>query len=91
MSVRADNKGKNASPVCLVIDDTDFPKTGRRAEMLGRVFSHVAMKSVLGFKALFMGLTDGKTFTMLDSALHGEMGKNPDKPQGLRGDKDAQR
>lgn len=38
-----------------------------------------------------MGLTDGKTFTMLDSALHGEMGKNPNKPQGLRGDKAAQR
>ena len=80
LSVRSDNRGKNASPVCLVIDDTDFPKTGRRAEMLGRVFSHVAMRSVLGFKALFMGLTDGKTFTLLDSALHGEMGKNPGNP-----------
>lgn len=91
LSVRSDNRGKNASPVCLVIDDTDFPKTGRRAEMLGRVFSHVAMRSVLGFKALFMGLTDGKTFTLLDSALHGEMGKNPGNPQGLSAGKAAER
>ena len=91
LSVRADSKGKNASPVCLVIDDTDFPKTGRHAEMLGRVFSHVAMKSVLGFKALFMGLTDGKTFTLLDGALHGEMGKKQGKPQGLTASKAAER
>ena len=91
LSVRSDNKGKGAGPVCLVIDDTDFPKTGRRAEMLGRVFSHVAMRSVLGFKALFMGLTDGRTFTLLDSALHGEMGKNPHKPQGLSAAKAAER
>lgn len=91
LSVRSDNKGKNASPVCLVIDDTDFPKTERRTEMLGRVFSHVAMKSILGFKALFMGLTDGKTFTLLDSALHGEMGKNSSKPQGLSAGKAAER
>lgn len=83
LEVRADSRGKNAGPVCLVIDDTDFPKTGRHAEMLGRVFSHVAMRSILGFKGLFMGRTDGKTLTMLDCSLHGEMGKNPNKPQGI--------
>lgn len=83
LSVRSEKRVKNAGPVCLVVDDTDFPKTGRYAEMFGRVYSHVAMRSVLGFKALFVGLTDGKTFTLLDSALHGEMGKNPHMPQGL--------
>lgn len=83
LEVRSDSRGKDAAPVCLVIDDTDFPKTGRRAEMLGRVFSHVAMRSILGFKGLFMGRTDGKTFTLLDCSLHGEMGKNPNKPQGI--------
>ena len=83
LEVRADSRGKGAAPVCLVIDDTDFPKTGRHAEMLGRVFSHVSMRSILGFKGLFMGRTDGKTFTLLDCSLHGEMGKNPGKPQGI--------
>ena len=91
LSVRSDNRGKNADPICLVIDDTDFPKTGRRTEMIGRVFSHVSMKSILGFKALFMGLTDGKTFTLLDCALHGEMGKRGNMPQGLTTKKAAQR
>lgn len=91
LSIRADNRGKNADPVCMVIDDTDFPKTGRHAEMLGRVFSHVSMKSVLGFKALFMGVTDGKTFTLLDSALHGELGKTSGRPQGLTAAKAAER
>lgn len=83
MEVRADSRGKDASPVCLVIDDSDFPKTGRHAEMVGRIFSHVAMRSILGFKGLFMGRTDGKTFTLLDCSLHGEMGKNPNRPQGI--------
>ena len=83
LEVRADSRGKGASPVCLVIDDTDFPKTGRHAEMLGRVFSHVATRSILGFKGLFMGRTEGKTFTLLDCSLHGETGQNPNKPQGI--------
>lgn len=91
LSVRSDNRGKGASPKCLVIDDTDFPKAGRHAEKIGRVFSHVEKKSVLGFKALLMGLTDGKTFTLLDGALHGEQGKNPQKPQGLSADNAAER
>ena len=25
----------------MIVDDTDMPKTGRKGEMLGRVFSHV--------------------------------------------------
>ena len=25
----------------MIVDDTDIPKTGRKGEMLGRVFSHV--------------------------------------------------
>lgn len=82
LAVRADSTGSK-HPVCLIIDDTDFPKTGRRAEALGRVYSHVLHKSILGFKGLFLCRTDGKTQTMLDFSLHGENGKNPQKQQGL--------
>lgn len=70
-------------PKCLIIDDTDFHKTGRRIEMIGKIFSHVTQKSLLGFKGLFMGLHDGKSFFALDFSLHGEKGKNEKKPYGL--------
>jgi len=68
---------------CVIIDDTDLPKRGRKAEGLGNVFSHTAMKCILGVKAMFLCYTDGKTQLMLDSTIQAEVGKNPDKPQGL--------
>jgi len=71
------------NPTCLIVDDTDLPKTGRRIEMIGNIFSHVTGKSILGFKGLFMGYHDGKSFYALDFSLHGEKGKNDKKPYGL--------
>lgn len=68
---------------CLIVDDSDLPKTGRKTELIGHIYSHVLHKSILGFKGLFLCLTDGKTQTMLDFSLHGEEGKNPEKKQGL--------
>ena len=82
ISCRADNK-KSGKPVCLVADDTDMPKTGEHIELIGRIHSHVKNISILGFKGLFLARTDGKTQTILDFSLHGEEGKNPDKPQGM--------
>lgn len=70
-------------PRCLIADDTDFPKTGRKGELLGRIFSHVKHASILGYKGLFLLFTDGKTQTFVDFTLKGEMGKKPAKPQGL--------
>lgn len=60
---------------CLMIDDTDFPKTGRQMEVIGRIYSHLAHKSIVGYKALFLGITDGKSQMLLDFALVGEKGK----------------
>jgi len=68
---------------CVIIDDSDLPKRGMKAEGLGKVFSHTAMKSILGFKAMFLCYTDGKTQIMLDSTIQAETGKNEDRPQGL--------
>jgi len=68
---------------CLIVDDTDFPKTGRNIELIGRIWSHVTQRSILGFKGLFLGYFDGKSFYGLDFSLHGEKGKNEKKPYGL--------
>ncbi len=68
---------------CLIADDTDLPKTGRRIELIGRIWSHVSNSSILGFKGLILGYHDGKSFFGLDFSLHGEKGKNEKKPFGL--------
>ena len=51
--IRSDYKSDDT---CLMVDDTDFPKTGRRMENIGRVHSHLEHRSILGFKALFSAL-----------------------------------
>ena len=49
----------NSNPRCLIIDDTDLPKTGRQIELVSKIFSHVTHTVNLGFKGLFMGYHDG--------------------------------
>ena len=68
---------------CVIIDDTDLPKTGFKTEKIGKVFSHTQMKPILGFKAMFLCLTDGISQFLLDFSLHGEEGKKSNKSQGL--------
>lgn len=68
---------------CVILDDTDLPKRGYKAEGLGKVFSHTAMRRILGFKALFLCYTDGKTQLMVDTTIQAETGKDTNKPQGL--------
>jgi len=70
-------------PVCLIIDDTDAPKSGRKSELIGKVFSHLEHKSILGYKCLTLLLSDGLSQLFLDFSLHGEEGRNPNKKQGL--------
>ena len=88
MSVQLWNKSqekrtsKSARPVCLMVDDTDYPKRGVRTELIGKIFSHVTHSMMLGFKGLFIGITDGVSQTLLDFALVGEEGK--DGRHGLR-------
>jgi hypothetical protein len=72
------------SEACLILDDTDFQKTGFNMEMISRVWSHVAHKALLGFKGLFLGWCDGRSFLTLDFSMHREEGKNGKLPYGLK-------
>lgn len=77
--------GSNSEAVrCLILDDTDLPKRGKKLEFIGRVWSHVQNRSILGFKGLFLGYHDGKSFFGLDFSLHGEKGKNKKFPFGMK-------
>jgi len=74
---------KSSSPTCFIFDDTDIKKTGQKIEGVGRIWSHVQHSAVLGFKALFLGYWDGKSFLPIDFSLHREKGKKQSKPFGL--------
>lgn len=62
---------EDLAPVCLMVDDTDYPKRGIQTEMIGKVFSHVEHKMILGFKGLFLCITDGATQMLMDFCLVG--------------------
>jgi hypothetical protein len=76
--------GESASPKCLILDDSDLPKTGRYIEKVSRIYDHVSKRFILGYKLLAMGYWDGVSFIPLDFSLHRERGKNADKPFGLK-------
>ena len=82
IGVREDFK-KSHLPAVLIGDDSDLPKTGIHIESIGRIFSHVQQKCILGYKALFLCWSDGRSQFVLDMSLHGEKGKIKAKEQGL--------
>lgn len=61
---------------CLVADDTDIAKSGKRIERIGKIYSHTQHRHILGFKGLLLGITDGVSFRPLDFSLHCEAGRN---------------
>ena len=80
---RQEPSGRALSP-CFIIDDSVYPKTGKRTELIGKVFDHNSMKSVLGFKGLNLAYFDGKSTYSVDFALVGEGFDNEEHPQGMR-------
>lgn len=82
VTVRKDFKKSHLPPV-LIGDDSDLPKTGLRMENIGKIFSHVHQKCILGYKLLMLCWSDGRSQFMMDCSLHGEKGKTDGKEQGL--------
>lgn len=80
---RTENQEGEKPLSCLIVDDTDLRKEGKCFELVGRIFSHVSHKSIIGFKGLFLAFHDGKSLFGLDFSSHGEKGKNKKKPYGL--------
>ena len=82
VTIRKDFKKSNL-PAVLICDDSDLPKSGIRMESIGKIFSHVHQRCILGYKALMLCWSDGRTQQMIDASLHGERGKVEGKEQGL--------
>lgn len=82
VTVRKDFK-RSHLPAVLIGDDTDSPRSGMRMEKIGKIFSHVHQKMILGYKILMLCWSDGRSQFMLEASLHGENGKIEGKEQGL--------
>lgn len=82
--VAAQGENSSDAPKCLVLDDSDLPKTGRYIEKISRIWDHVSRRFILGYKLLAMGYWDGASFIPLDFSLHRERGRNAEKPFGLK-------
>lgn len=82
ITIRKDFKKSNL-PAVLICDDSDLPKSGMRMESIGKIFSHLHQRCILGYKALMLCWSDGRTQFMIDASLHGEKGKVEGKEQGL--------
>lgn len=69
----------------FIVDDSLLEKSGKKIEMIGKVFDHCLHSYMLGIKMLTLGVWEGKNFMPLDFSFHNEPGKN-----GKRGMKDKE-
>ena len=63
---------------CVIFDDTTLEKTGRKLEHITKVFDHVKMNYVLGYKLLLCLFFDGKSSLPFDFSIHEELGDKGD-------------
>jgi len=83
-NIEQHKESDSRQPKCLILDDTDLEKTGLRIEHIGKIWSHVLHRRVLGFKGLFLGYWDSKSLFAIDFSLHKEKGNNKKFPFGLK-------
>lgn len=76
------DKTDGLTPKCFIVDDTQFNKTGKMIECIGKVFDHVTHRYSLGMKLLLLGCWEGKSFLPIDFTIHNEPGKK--KNRGLK-------
>ncbi|MCK5906553.1 MAG: transposase [Flavobacteriales bacterium] len=72
-SLDASDKGKKKR--CVIFDDTDMEKRGKKIEGISKIFNHVFKKFFFGFKLLVAGYWDGYVFIPVDFSFHRESKK----------------
>ena len=54
----------------LIIDDTAYPRRrSKKVELLAKVFDHVKMRYIKGYRIMQLGWSDGNSFVPMDFAL----------------------
>lgn len=74
-----DNEDKNQTPKMLIVDDTQLEKSGKKTELIGKVFDHCTHTYALGMKVLTLGFWDGKSILPIDFSIHNEPGKKQNR------------
>lgn len=74
-----DHDAKNQTPKMLIVDDTQLDKSGKKAELIGKVFDHCTHAYSLGMKVLTLGFWDGKSFLPIDFSIHNEPTKKQNR------------
>lgn len=70
---------------CVIFDDTTLGKTGWKLEHITKVFDHVKMNYVLGYKLLLCMFFDGKSSLPFDFSIHEKLGDRGDGGAGKKG------
>ena len=74
-----DNEDKNQTPKMLIVDDTELEKSGKKTELIGKVFNHCTHTYSLGMKVLTLAFWDGKSILPIDFSIHNEPGKKQNR------------
>lgn len=80
------DKNFTASPdgyKCLIFDDSDLEKRGKKIEGVSKVYNHVHQRFIFGYKLLVAGYWNGSVFIPVDFSLHRENKENKTKKYGL--------
>lgn len=83
--LKLEDKFSNTSnnPKCLIFDDTEIGKTGRKIEGVSKIHSHVTGSFIFGYKLLLAGYWNGSVFIPVDFSFHRENKNNKTKKYGL--------
>lgn len=68
---------------CLIFDDTDIKKRGKKIEGASKIFNHVEHHFIFGFKLFVAGYWNGSLFIPVDFSFHRENKDNKNKKYGL--------
>ncbi len=68
---------------CLIFDDTDIEKTGKKIEGISKTHNHVTRRFIFGYKLLVAGYWNGSVFIPVDFSFHRENKENKVKKYGL--------
>jgi len=68
---------------CLIFDDTDIGKRGKKIEGVSKTFDHVDHRFIFGFKLLVAGYWNGSVFIPVDFSFHRENKDNKKNKYGL--------
>ena len=68
---------------CLVFDDSDLEKRGKKIEGVSKIYDHVNKRFIFGYKLLVAGYWNGSVFIPVDFSFHRESKDNKVKKYGL--------